>query len=384
MGEGRVAGSRLAAISAGDLAGYGRLTSGEDARALLHEQRRELNAPASHARSVRSLRLRPYGRHKIVRRRDFIAILAAAIMGPFRASALETNRTYRIAILASFSADRLKDHFVAELSHIGLIENGNLSIDWRGMGVPATRFDAVAAQLVKARPDAIVTFGPLAGHAAQHATQSIPILAMVDDPVASGLVHSMSRPGGNTTGVGPFAAEIDAKRLQIIHDLIPTARRIGVLADPTATKSYPQVEAVARELGIELVRREVRGTDDIASAIDALAAAHVAAVEVQFGAVLAGARLLIVNQTRALRLPAIYVWPEDASDGWVAVYGPTLHESEGLLARQLLRVLNGASPADLPFVQPTKFKLVINLKAAKALGVTVPPTALAEASEVIE
>jgi putative tryptophan/tyrosine transport system substrate-binding protein len=383
MGERRVVGRRLAAILAADVAGYSRLTCG--GASVLPRARWCDPEPHVGSVSVRPHSLYPHRKHNLNRRREFMAIVAAAATWPLVAHALESRRTYRIAILSPFSADSLRSGaFLDELSRNGLVENHNLLIDWRGMGVPVTSFGAVAPELARAGPDAIVAFGPPAGLATQHATEAIPIVAMVDDPVDTGLVLSMSRPGRNTTGVGLFAAQVDAKRLEIIHELIPTAWRIGLLADPTARKSYRQVEEVARELGLELIRRDARNMKDIVPAIDALAAAKVGVIEVQFSALLFAGSPLILNRARALRLGAVYVWPEDASDGWLAVYGPSRIEAQRLLAQQLVRVLNGASPADLPFVQPTKFKLVINLKVAKVLGLTVPPSLLAQADEVIE
>lgn len=208
-------------------------------------------------------------------------------------------------------------------------------------------------------------------------------MAYVDDPVASGLVASMSQPGGNTTGIGLFAAQLDGKRLEILHELVPTARRIGVLADPMQA-GQAEVETVGRKLGLELITHEVRSTDEIVRAIDVLAATQVAAINVLATAIFWAGRTLIIDRTRALRLPTIYFWRWFAKEGGLVSFGPSQDETDRLPARQLLRILNGAAPGKLPVLQPTKFELVINLKTAKALDLTVPPMLLATANEVIE
>ncbi len=317
-----------------------------------------------------------------MRRRDFIAGIGAASIWPAAADAQEPDRSYRIALLGPLSPP--KDVFWDELRRNGFVEGRNLLVDLRGIGVEATRFEAVAAELVKTGPDAIVTVGPAAGHAAQHATKSISIVVYADDPVESGLVASMLRPGGNTTGVGIFAAQLDAKRLEILHELVPTARRIGVLADPSQEVGLGRVEALGRDLNLELVVHKVRGTSDILAGIDALATAQTAAIIVLASAVFYVGRTQIIDRTRALGLPTIYWWGELAREGGLVGFGPSLEEAERLLAQQLLRVLNGAAPGEVPIIQPTKFELVVNLKTAKALGFTVPPAILGRADEVIE
>jgi putative tryptophan/tyrosine transport system substrate-binding protein len=316
-----------------------------------------------------------------VRRRDVIGAFCSAIsMWPFMAAAQLSGRTYRIGVLSPFS---VPPEFVDELNHDGLVEGRNLVIDQRGIGVPPTRLEGVADELVKTSPDAIVTYGPAAGHAAQLATKSIPIVAYADDPVASKLVASMSQPGGNTTGVGIFAAQLDAKRLEILHELIPSVKLIGVLADPTQ-EGQAEVEATGRELGLELITQQVRSTDEIVPAIDALAAARVAAINVLATATFWAGRSLILDRTRTLRLPTIYFWRWFAQQGGLVSFGPNQDEAPRLTAKQLVRILNGADPGKLPILQPTKFEFSINIKTAKALGLTIPQSILLRADEVIE
>ncbi len=319
-----------------------------------------------------------------MKRREFLSILGGAVAAwPLPARAQQSGRTYHIALLAPF-APALLIPAVDEIKRNGLVEGRNLLIDRRGEGVQVTKFEAVAAELVKSGPDAIVTWGPAAGRAAQHATKSIPIVAYTDDPVESGLVTSMLRPGGNTTGVGIFASELDAKRLEILPELVPAARRIGVLVDPTQELGLARVEAVGRELSLDLIIHEVHSASDVVGGIDALAAVQVAAINVLASAVFYGGRTLIIDRTRALGLPTIYWWADLAREGGLIGYGPSLDEADRLLAQQLLRVLNGAAPGEVPIIQPTQFELVINLKTAKALGIAIPSSLLTRADEMIE
>jgi putative tryptophan/tyrosine transport system substrate-binding protein len=312
----------------------------------------------------------------------FITGVCAATALPLATRAQQSGRTYRIAVLASFPT--VEPAFYDELLHNGFVRGHNLLVDQRGAGAPISELEAIAAELVKTNPDAVVTFGPPATFAVQHATKSIPILAFTNDLVRDGLVNSMSQPDGNTTGVCLFVEELDAKRLEILHEFVPTARPIGILADAAFTASRVSLDNVASELGLEIITREIRRTDDIVPAIDALAAAHVLAINVLSSPSTWAGRKLIIDRTRDLRLPTIYQFPELAHQGGLIGFGPSLDEAIRLLARQVMRALNGAALATLPVVQPTKIMLAINLKAAKALGLTVPPALLARADEVIE
>jgi putative tryptophan/tyrosine transport system substrate-binding protein len=294
-------------------------------------------------------------------------------------------------MLASFSPEMWNSLFSAEmwnsfwdeLKRNGFVVGQNLVVDRGGRPGPIARLDAAAAALVRAGPDAIVTYGAAAGHAAQSATKSVPIVVFTDDPVESGLATSMSRPGGNTTGVGILAGQLDGKRLEILHELVPAARRIGLLVDPTQV-GQAGVEAVGGNLDLELITREVRSADDIGQGIDALAAGKVTAINVLASALFYDRRALIIERTRALGLPTIYWWADLAREGGLISFGPNFEEAHRLLARQVCRVLNGVTPAKLPIIQPTRFELVVNLKTARTLGLTVPPSLLARADHVIE
>jgi putative tryptophan/tyrosine transport system substrate-binding protein len=321
-----------------------------------------------------------------MRRRDFIAGAGAATVWPLAVAAQQSGHMYHIALLNPNPFDPLKNPYLKaffdELRRNGVAEGPNLVIDKRGMGI--ADFEPAAAQAVRASPDAILTWGAAAAHAAQQATKTIPIVVYTDDPVEDGLVASMSRPGGNITGIGIFASQLDGKCLEILHELVPAAGRIGVLADPAQELGLGRVESVARDLSLELAIQEARSTEDVVGAIDGLAAQRVAAINILASPVLFVGRRLIFDRAQALRLPTIYFWADMAREGGLIGFGPNLDETFQLLARQLIRVLSGAVPGEIPIIQPSEFGLVINLKTAKALGLTVPPSLLAQADEVIE
>ncbi|MGE5202795.1 MAG: ABC transporter substrate-binding protein, partial [Acidobacteriota bacterium] len=249
------------------------------------------------------------------------------------------------------------------------------------------RAPALAGELVAQNVDLIISFGDPAIRAAQSATQAIPIVGMTEDMVGSGLVASLSRPGGNTTGVSILASELDVKRLEILREFVPLARRIAVLADPTtstAMSTRAQFMRAAHDLNVELLRFEAESPEALGRALDAIAEARVEAVNVLASPLLNVMRLEIISRMRAARLPAIYQWPESAEDGGLLGYGPRnllCYRHIVSLADKLLR---GAKPADLPIEQPSKFELAVNLKTASAIGTTIPPALLLRADEVIE
>jgi putative ABC transport system substrate-binding protein len=321
-----------------------------------------------------------------MRRREFIALVGGAATALLRtpAAAQEPGHTYRIGGLSV--QPRTKQHWVAmfeELRRVGFVEGQNLAA--RGWELRVEQFPEVAAELVKAKVDVIISAGDPATRAAQRATATIPILAVSDDLVGSGLVPSLAHHGGNTTGVTIIASDLDAKRLEVLHDYVPQARRIAVLADPTTASTGAQITDAARNLGIEVVRFEARSRDEIGRALDAMTAAKVEALNVLGSPLLDLSRLQIIDRMRQARLPAIYQWPETAEDGGLLAYGPRfVGIFRDIVARQLVGLLRGTKPADLPIEQPTKFELVVNLKTAKALGLDVPMPLQLRADEVIE
>jgi putative ABC transport system substrate-binding protein len=220
----------------------------------------------------------------------------------------------------------------------------------------------------------------------QAATASIPVVAITDDMVGAGLVRSLARPGANTTGISILAADLDGKRQEVLVDFLPATRRVGTLSDAqnnTPAQLAALLEA-ARSRRIELSIHRVERNEDIVPAIDAAKASGATALNVLASPLLHGNRRSIISRTTELRLPAIYQWPDTAKEGGLLGYGPRFAEVLRLLARQAVRVLRGANPANLPVEQPTKFELAVNDVTAKAIGVDFTPTLLARADEVIE
>jgi putative ABC transport system substrate-binding protein len=205
--------------------------------------------------------------------------------------------------------------------------------------------------------------------------------------VGQGLINSLARPGGNTTGASILATELDGKRQEILLEAVPGLRRMAILADSKTTRS-PQLQALqeaARGRGVEVLIHPVASADEVTAAIDAAKASDAAALNVLSSPLLNGNRQLILERVAALRLPAIYEWAEVAEEGGFLAYGPGIIQIfRELVAQQLVKLLRGVKPADIPVEQPTKFELVINLKTANAMGVTVPATLVARADKVIE
>jgi putative ABC transport system substrate-binding protein len=274
-----------------------------------------------------------------------------------------------------------------ELRRSGFIEGQNLTIDWREYGQRVELVSNFAAELIKARVDVIAAGGDFGIRAAQQATETIPIIGFTDDMLGSGLVNSLARPGGNTTGVSLLATELDGKRQEILIEAVPGLRRMAALAD-TQTTSSRQLQALqdaARARGAELSIHRVAKADEIALAIDTAKASDAAALNVLASPLLFANRHVIIEQARTLRLPAIYQWPEVAEQGGFIGYGPRIVQLfRDLLARQLVKALRGTKPADLPVEQPAKFELVINLQTAKAIGHEVPAGLVLRADKVIE
>jgi putative ABC transport system substrate-binding protein len=325
-----------------------------------------------------------------VRRREFIALAGASVTWPFAATAQEPGRTYRLGFLYAAPRDvsGVVTAFLDAVGQQGFIEGKNLAVDYRAFGSHPERVSEYAAELAKAGVDVIATVGPAAARAAQQATKTIPILAVSDDMLGEGLVSSMARPNGNTTGLSILATELDGKRQEILIEAVPGIRRMAALADSNMTKTAAKLDAlqaVARARGIELSLHQITTSGEIAAAIDTANSSGATAINVLASPLLWSNRQLIMARAEALRLPAIYEWPEMAEEGGFAGYGPRLIDVfRDLHARQLVQVLRGMKVADIPVQVPTKFELVINLKTANAMGVTVPEALLVRADKVIE
>jgi ABC-type uncharacterized transport system substrate-binding protein len=319
-----------------------------------------------------------------VKRRGFITLIGGAAAWPF-AARTQQARTYRIGVLAPFPVGGLAGIFDG-LRQLGFVEGQNLFVDGRGYTTQYDLLPQLAEELVKANVDAIVCAGDASIRAAQRATTTIPILGGTDDMVGSGLVHSLARPGGNTTGVSLLAADLDGKREEVLFDFFPNARRVAALVDIQTSRPehLHKLDDAARTHGVALSFYRVERSDEIDPAIEQAKAAGNAALNVLASPLLHGERHAIIVRTTALRLPAIYQWPETAREGGLLAYGPRFSEFLRQWARQIAKVLRGAIPAALPVEQPTHFELVVNVKTAKAIGIDIGPALLARADEVIE
>lgn len=321
-------------------------------------------------------------------RREFITLIGGAAAGPFAAMAQEPGRTYRLGCLLPFTRDLpLYVAFFDEVRRLGFIEGQNLTIDYRAFGAHVDLISQYAAELVKAQPDVIDAGGGAAIRAVQQATKAVPIVGITDDMVGEGLVDSLARPNGNTTGVSILATELDGKRQEILIEAVPGLRRMAALADSTnsVVAKLDELREAARARNIELSIYRVAKGEEIAAAIDAAKTSGAAALNVLASPMLRFNHQLIMDRAAVLRLPAMYQWPELGEEGGFAAFGPRLIDVlRDLQARQLVQLLRGVKLANIPVEQPTKFELVINLKTANKLGVTVPAILVARADKVIE
>jgi putative tryptophan/tyrosine transport system substrate-binding protein len=322
-----------------------------------------------------------------MRRREFIALMGASVAWPFAALAQQAGRTYRLGFLAPFTRDvPFNVAFFDELRRLGFIEGQNLTIDLRVFVPRVDLISQYAAELVTAQPDVIYAGGGVATRTVQQATKSIPIVAITDDMVGERLAESLARPNGNTTGISILATELDGKRQDILIEAVPGIRRMAALADSsTLTEAKARaLQEAARAHNVELSIYRITRGEEIAAVIDKAQASGATALNVFASPMLDGNGQLIMERVATLRLPAIYQWPERAEESGFAAYGPRLSELNVLCARLAAKLLRGAKPADIPIEQPTKFELVINLKTANAMSVTVPPALLVRADKVIE
>jgi putative tryptophan/tyrosine transport system substrate-binding protein len=328
-----------------------------------------------------------------MRRRELITLIGGAIIPcAFSAIAQEAGRTYRIGMLFPFPRDTREGleaitAFSDALRKEGFIEGQNLAIDYRAWAPHLDQTSVYAAELVNGRPDVFAVGGPVALRAAQQATKTIPMLAITDDMVGEGVVSSMARPTGNTTGVSILAPELDGKRQEILIEAVPGLSRIAALADSNTTTvaRLNVLQDAARARNTELSIQHIAKSEEITAAIEMAKASGAAALNVLASPMLYSNRHLILEHVAAQRLPAMYQWPETAEEGGFAAYGPRFTQiMSELYARQMIKLFRGAKIADIPVEQPTKFELVINLKTADAVGVAVPAGLVARADKVLQ
>jgi putative ABC transport system substrate-binding protein len=269
----------------------------------------------------------------------------------------------------------------------GWVENQNIQLQHRYADGMRDRLDQLAGELVENKVNVIVAIGTEATRAARRATSSIPIvMAGVGDPVRAGFVASLSRPGGNTTGVSLLNQELWPKRLELIKEVVPAATRVAVLSspDPAHTESLKLMLGAAPRLGLELRNVLVSGQGDLDRVFAEISRGRAHAVVVQPSVVLDEMRGRIAQLAKRQRLPSMFAWRHSAEAGGLMSYGTDLYAVQRHAASYVDRILRGAKPGDLPVEQPSKFELVVNLQTAKALGLTIPPSLLLRADQVIE
>jgi putative ABC transport system substrate-binding protein len=280
------------------------------------------------------------------------------------------------------------DAFRQGLSEAGYVEGQNLAIEYRWAEGHYDRLPALAADLVGRKVDLIMASSPPSALAAKSATSTIPIVFRSGaDPVRDGLVASLARPGGNLTGVSFIADELTAKRLELLSELAPRAGVIALLMNPnnaTAERVIRDVQEAARTKGLKLHVLKASSESEIDTAFASLVQLHAGALVVGADPFLSGRREQLVALASRRAVPSIYAWREFAASGGLISYGPSLTSAFRLVGHYAGKVLKGAKPADLPVQQPTKFELVINLKTAKALGLTIPQSLLLRADEIIQ
>ena len=322
-------------------------------------------------------------------RRAFLGWLGACLLSaPLTADAQQVTKLPRIGILlfGAPGADPSLASLRAGLLDLGYIEGKTIAFEYRYAEGRPDRLPELARDLASAKPAVIVALGGDVAPFARTATNTIPIVMSASvDPVQSGLVASLARPGGNVTGVTFVSSDLAAKRLQLLKEIAPTIARVGVLWNPDhIDPEYRETQAAGRTLGVTVHSLEARGPADFDGAFRAAAAARVEAIVVVSSRLMSINRQVITEHATRNRLPLVAGWGGWPQVGALFSYGPDLDVIVRRAATYVDKILRGTKPADLPVEQPTKFELVINLKTAKALGLTIPPSLLARADEVIE
>ena len=321
-------------------------------------------------------------------RREFITLLGGAAAWPLAARAQQGGSIARIGLLWPGDAPPVSprmESFRQGLRALGFVDGQNTAIELRYAQRGPQQLPELAAELISLKVDVILAPGDLAPKVAQQATETIPIVAGGDDILGAGVVASLSRPGGNTTGLTILSPELSAKRLEILRDIIPGLSRVAALWDPTTGASQvTMTTSAALSLNLKLQVLEVRRREDVAGAVRAARNSQAEALNVFSSPFLASLHREIIAFAAEYRLPAIYQWKEHIEAGGLVSYGPNL----GAIWRQfgiiVAKVLKGVKPADLPVEQPTKFELVVNLRTAKSLGLSIQPSVLLRADEVVE
>jgi putative tryptophan/tyrosine transport system substrate-binding protein len=320
---------------------------------------------------------------------DLSSILVAAVLLTVAvvAEAQQPKKVPRIGFLSGTSTNPRREAFRQGLRELGYVEGKNVLIEWRYAEGKFNRLPELAAELVRLKVDVIVTGGPNSTRPAKEATATIPIVMAFDsDPVGSGFVASLAHPGGNITGLSTLSPEISGKQLELLKEIVPKLSRVAVLGNSTLAgnaQALKEVELAAGAFGVKLQYLDVRGPKDIETAFRAASKGRAEAVLVLAGPGLAAHRTQILAAAVKSRLPAIYPQTEYTEAGGLVYYGANTPDLDRRAATYVDKILKGAKPGDLPEEQPTKFEFIIYLKAAKQIGLTIPPNVLARADRVI-
>jgi putative ABC transport system substrate-binding protein len=329
-----------------------------------------------------------------IRRREFIVALGGAAAWPLAARAQQGNRVRRIGVLMSGDEnDPVRKTwvpaFIQALAGLGWVDGRNVRMDLRWGGGDINRIRALARELVGLQPDIILTGETAATAALQRETRTIPIVfANPADPVASGIVARLNQPGGNTTGFASFEATLGGKWLELLSEIAPGLKRAAIMFNPDINPAsfyfMPSFETAARSLKVEAITAPVHDDVEIETAIIALGREPGGGVVVTADAFVTVHRASIIMAAARNNVPAVYIQSDFARDGGLLSYGPDQVDNWRRAASYVDRILRGEKPGDLPVQFPTKFEMIVNLKTAKALGLTVPPSIMLRATEVIE
>jgi putative tryptophan/tyrosine transport system substrate-binding protein len=323
-----------------------------------------------------------------MRRRQFVALAGGALVAwPLRLHAQQSAKIWRIGFVAH-RYEKFYDPLFSGLRELGYVEGQNLIVERRYAEGHAERFKEIAQELVRLNVDAIIVVTTPAAMAARNETRTIPIVhPAAIDPVGTGLIASLAHPGGNVTGLAVLNAETSAKRVELLQEVLPGISRGAVLwnsANPANSLAFRETESAGQKLGVKLVSQEVRSPGDFEGAFAAMAEQHPDVLLVVQDALTLEYRKEIIDFTLRNKLPSMFVGKEWVEEGGLLSYGDRLPERYRRAADLVDKVLRGTKPADLPVEQPTTFELAVNLKTAKAIGLTLSPAFLARADLVIE
>ncbi len=325
-----------------------------------------------------------------MKRREFIKLVGGAVVWPLAARA-QPNRTYRIGILetipqapnaANFNALRLG------LQQLGYVEGQNLVIDYLSADGHADRFPALARELIRRRVDLIVTRGTPAAQAAKETTKTIPVvMAAIGEPLGVGVVASLAQPGSNITGLSAFVTELACKRIELMKEMLPSISRVAFMqnmGNPVSAPQWDATQAVSASLGIAIELFDIRSTQEITHAFGMAAEHKINVISVGIDAIIQANAATIIETAAMHKIATCYPSREFVDAGGLLSYGVSYPDLYRRSAGLIDKIFKGANPGDLPVEQPTKLELVINLKTAKALGLTVPASLLSRADEIIE